>query len=188
MKSKPVASLLLLACLLALASAGCRGAGVKIDLKQASYTPEFDTGELAAYKGRSVFISDISNNAPNTSIWNYYSTSSSVYYEAMPTLHGYIWDCFVKAFDRIGVTVAPDAAGAPDFSLTLASVTAQEMVFDVVLSRTGATPFRKRYQVASPPARGFDPAAIEKRGYGQVDEAFYAVVSDPEFRRAFLGK
>lgn len=188
MTCKPVASLLLLACLLALASTGCRGAGLKIDLKQASYAPEFDIGGLSAYKGRNVFISDISNNAPNTSIWNYYSASSDIYYEAMPTLHGYMWDCFVKAFDRIGVTVAADASNAPDFSLVLASVSAQEMVFDVALTRSGEPPFRKRYKVPAPPARGVDPAALEKRGYGQVDEAFHAVVSDPEFRRAFLGK
>ena len=186
MKSKPFASLLLLACLLSLAATGCRG--VKIDLKQAAYAPEFDTSDLSAYKGKSVFISDIANNAPNTSIWNYYSTSTDIYYEAMPTLHGYIWDCFVKAFDRIGVTVAADASSAPDLGLSFTSITAQEMVFDVVLSRTGEAPFRKRYQVASPPARGFDPAALEKRGYGQVDEAFAAVVADPDFRKAFLGK
>jgi hypothetical protein len=188
MKRKPVTALLLLACLLTLAASGCKGAGVKIDLKQASYAPGFDTAGLAAYQGKSVFISDIANNAPNTSIWNYYSTTSTVYYEAMPTLHGYIWDCFVKAFERIGVKVAADAANAPDLSLAFTSISAQEMVFDVVLSRTGEAPFRKQYKVAAPPARGVDPAALENRGYGQVDEAFFSIVSDPDFRRAFLGR
>jgi hypothetical protein len=188
MTRKPVAALLLLACLLPLAAAGCRGAGVKIDLKQASYVPGFDASELAAYNGKRVFISDIANNAPDTSIWNYYSTTSNIYYEAMPTLHGYVWDCFVKAFDRIGVKVADDATDAPDFSLAFTSINAQQMAFDVVLARPGKAPFRKGFKVPAPAALGVDPAALENRGYGQVDEAFHAIVSDPEFRKAFLDR
>jgi hypothetical protein len=188
MKKSLVKSLILPACLLALTAAGCKGRGLKIDLKQASYTPAFEMSGMGGYKGKSVYISGITNNAANTSIWNYYSTTSNTYYEAWPSLQSYFWDCFVKAFNRIGVNVAADAANVPDFSLSFSSISAQELLFEVTLSRVGEAPFRKQYKVAAPPAQGVDPAALENRGYGQVDHAFAAIVSDPDFRRAFLGK
>ena len=86
--------------------------------------------------------------SPNTGIWNYYSATSNVYYEAMPTLHGYIWDCFVKAFERIGVKVAADAANAPDLGIAFTSISAQEMVFDAhnrAFAFFGGVPLRMVY-------------------------------------------
>ncbi len=180
-------SSLLLACTLALTVTGCRG--VRIDLKQASYAPAFDTADLAGYKGKTVFVSDIANNARGTTIWDYYSGTSRTYYEAWPTLRTYFWDCFVKAFDRVGVTIAPDAQNAPDFSVSFTSISDQELVFDVVLARAGEAPFKKQYKVETPPPdAAADPAALENRGYRQIDQAFTAVVADPDFRKAFLKK
>jgi len=42
--------------------------------------------------------------------------------------------------------------------------------------------------VETPPAGTADPAELEKRGYRLVDDAFMAMVGDPEFRKAFLKK
>ncbi|RPJ74192.1 MAG: hypothetical protein EHM15_05730, partial [Desulfobacteraceae bacterium] len=87
-----------------LVTGGCGGGGgTKVVIAQASYNPTLDAAGLAAYKGKTVYFSSVSNNAADTSIWGYKSADQQFIYEAAPSLQTYVWDCFVKAFHRIGV-------------------------------------------------------------------------------------
>lgn len=183
---------LLFACFLAFT--GCIGGGTKVFLKQTSYNPSFETANLSAYKGKTIYFSSVTNNAANTSIWDYYSAAPPRYaYEATPALQTYFWDCFVKSFNRIGVRVlaSPWIAGtetAPELQIVLNSVSDQKFVFTVNLIRPGESTFQKEYTVESPPAATTDLAELEKRGYRLVDDAFLAMVGDPGFKNAFLKK
>jgi hypothetical protein len=185
-------TVLLFACFLALT--GCpRGGGTKVFIKQTSYNPSFATANLSAYKGKILYFSSVTNNAANTSIWDYYSVDSLYAYEASPALQTYFWDCFVKSFNRIGVRtlVAPWTPGtetAPELQIVLNSVTDQKFVFSVTLIKPGDSTFQKEFTVETPPAGTADLAELEKRGYRLVDDAFMAMVGDPEFRKAFLKK
>jgi hypothetical protein len=182
---------LLFACFLALT--GCPGGGTKVFIKQTSYNPSFETANLSAYKGKTLYFSSVTNNAANTSIWDYYSADSKYAYEASPALQTYFWDCFVKSFNRIGVTAlaSPWTAGtqtAPELQIVLNSVSDQKFVFSVNLIKPGQPTFQQEYTVESPPAGTADLAELEQRGYRLVDAAFTAMVGDPEFRKAFLKK
>ena len=182
---------LLFACFLAFT--GCIGGGTKVFLKQTSYNPSFETANLSAYKGKPLYFSSVTNNAANTSIWDYYSVDSQYAYEASPALQTYFWDCFVKSFNRIGVRtlVAPWTPGtetAPELQIVLNSVTDQKFVFSVTLIKPGDSTFQKEFTVVTPPAGTADLAELEKRGYRLVDDAFMAMVGDPEFRKAFQKK
>lgn len=185
-------AVLLFACFLALT--GCpRGGGTKIYLKQTSYNPSFETANLSAYKGKTLYFSSVTNQAADTSIWDYYSVDSQYAYEASPALQTYFWDCFVKSFNRIGVraSAAPWSAGtetAPELQIVLDSVTDQKFVFSVNLTRLGEPAFQKQYTVLSKPASTNDLNELEKGGYRMVDDAFMAMVGDPAFRKAFLKK
>ena len=184
-------AVLLVACFLALT--GCPRGGTKVFIKQTSYNPSFETANLSAYKGKTLYFSSVTNNAANTSIWDYYSTDSQYAYEASPSLQTYFWDCFIKSFHRIGVKtlVTPWSAGtetAPELQIVLNSVSDQKFVFSVNLIKPGQSTFQKEYTVESPPAGTADPAALEKRGYRLVDAAFAEMVGDPGFRKAFLKK
>jgi hypothetical protein len=184
-------AVLLFACFLALT--GCpRGGGTKVYIKQTSYNPSFETAKLSAYKGKTLYFPSVTNNAANTSIWDYYSADSQYAYEASPALQTYFWDCFVKSFNRIGVraSAAPWAGTdtAPELQIVLNSVTDQKFVFGVTLMKPGDPAFQKEYTVETPPAGTADPAELEKRSYRLVDDAFMAMVGDPEFRKAFLKK
>jgi hypothetical protein len=184
-------TVLLFACFLALT--GCPRGGTKVFIKQTSYNPSFATANLSAYKGKILYFSSVTNNAANTSIWDYYSVDSLYAYEASPALQTYFWDCFVKSFNRIGVRtlVAPWTPGtetAPELQIVLNSVTDQKFVFSVTLIKPGDSTFQKEFTVETPPAGTADLAELEKRGYRLVDDAFMAMVGDPEFRKAFLKK
>lgn len=185
-------AVLLFACFLALT--GCpRGGGTKIYLKQTSYNPSFETANLSAYKGKTLYFSSVTNQAADTSIWDYYSVDSQYAYEATPALQTYFWDCFIKSFNRIGVraSAAPWSAGtetAPELQIVLDSVTDQKFVFSVNLTRPGEPAFQKQYTVVSKPASTNDLNELEKGGYRMVDDAFMAMVGDPAFKKAFLKK
>ena len=184
-------TVLLFACFLAFT--GCNKGGTKVFIKQNVYVPSFETANLSAYKGKTIYFSSVKNDAANTSIWDYYSADSQYAYEATPALQTYFWDCFVKSFNRIGVRtlVAPWSPGtetAPELQIVLNSVSDQKFVFNVTLLKPGASTFQKEFTVETPPAGTADVAELEKRGYRLVDDAFMAMVGDPEFRKAFLKK
>ena len=184
-------AVLLFACFLAFT--GCPARGTKVFIKQTSYNPSFETANLSAYKGKTVYFSSVTNSAANTSIWGYNSADAQFTYEASPTLHTYFWDCFIKSFNRIGVhtLVTPWSAGtetAPELQIVLNSVSDQKFVFSVNLFKRGQSTFQKEYTVESSAAGTADPAELEKRGYRLVDAAFAAMAGDPEFRKAFLKK
>jgi hypothetical protein len=182
---------LMFACFLALT--GCPRGGTKVFIKQTSYNPSFETANLSAYKGKTIYFSSVTNNAANTSIWDYYSADTKYAYEATPALQTYFWDCFVKSFNRIGVRALayPWSAGtetAPELQIVLNSVTDQKFDYTVNLITPGESTFQKGYTVESPPAGTADLAELEKRSYRLVDDAFTAMVRDPGFRKAFLKK
>ena len=181
---------LLCACFLALT--GCPRGGTKVYLKQTSYNPSFDTADLSAYKGKLLYFPSVTNNASNTSIWDYYSEDSNYAYEASPALQTYFWDCFVKSFNRIGVRAFAAPGGgtetAPELQIVLSSVSDRKLVFSVSLMRLGESAFQKEFTVVAPPAGTSDLSELEKRGYRLVDAAFMAMVTDPGFRKAFLKK
>lgn len=181
-------SVVVCACLVMAGVFGCRAAGTKVVVRQDLYTPSFAPKNLSAYKGKSVYLSAVTNNASNTSIWNYYSPGSDVYYEATPALQTYFWDCFIKDFNWIGVKTASDASSAPNMEVIMNSITDQEFKFNVILLVPGKQPFRKDYTVKMPPTQDKDPAKLEKRGYELVDASFMAIVGDADFQKAFLGK
>ena len=185
-------AVLLFACFLALTGCPTRG-GTKVFLKQTSYNPTFATANLSAYKGKTLYFSSVTNNAANTSIWDYYSADSKYAYEASPALQTYFWDCFIKSFNRIGVTTlaSPWTGGteaAPELQIVLNSVTGLKFVFNVTLIKPGDSTFQKEFTVETPAAGTADLAELEKRGYRLVDDAFLAMVGDSEFRKAFLKK
>jgi hypothetical protein len=183
-------AILLFACFLALT--GCRG-GTKVFIKQTSYNPSFATANLSAYKGKALYFSYVTNNAANTSIWDYYSADTKYAYEASPALQTYFWDCFVKSFNRIGVITLASAGPAgtettPELQIVLNSVSDQKFVFTANLIKPGESTFQKEFTVETPPAGTADLAELEKRSYRLVDDAFMAMVGDPAFRKAFLKK
>jgi hypothetical protein len=182
---------LLFACFLTLT--GCPVGKTKVFIKQTSYNPSFETANLSAYKGKVLYFSSVTNNAANTSIWDYYSTDSKYAYEASPALQTYFWDCFTKSFNRIGVTTlaSPWTGGTgpvPELQIVLNSVSDQKFVFSVSLIMAGQSTYQQEYTVESPPADTADLAELEKRGYRLVDAAFTSMIGDPGFRKAFLKK
>jgi hypothetical protein len=173
-----------------LALAGC-GAGTVVSIKQGMYNPAIETANLGAYKGKLVYFPSVTNEANDTSIWDYYSVDKKYYYEATPSLQTYVWDCFVKAFNRIGVRASatpwgPDTPNVKELTIVLNSVTDQKFVFTATLNTLGKSPFQKQYTVEAEPTKSTDLKELEARSYRLIDSAFLTMVTDADFRKAFL--
>ncbi len=176
-----------------LMTAGCGGGGTKVVIQQGVYNPAVGAPNLAVYKGKTVYFPSFTNQANNTGIWHYYSADKKYYYEAAPSLQTYFWDCFSKAFTRIGVRVlatpwSPGTESAKELNIVLNSATDEKVVFSVTLVIPGKSSFQKQYTVEAPPAATDDLAELEKRSYRLVDSAFLAMVTDPDFKKEFLKK
>jgi len=173
-----------------LAVAGCGAGGTKVVIQQGVYNPAVDAPNLAAYKGKIIYFPSVTNQANDTTVWAYYSADKKYYYEATPSLQTYVWDCFVKAFNRIGVRALamPVMESPKELNVVLNSVTDQKFVFSATLTTPGETSFQKQYTVDAPPTAATDLKALETRSYKLVDAAFLAMVTDSDFRKAFLKK
>jgi hypothetical protein len=111
------------------------------------YKPRF-TKEWNQYKGKSVYLMNFDNQAPNTSIWYYYSTDQKLYYGTSSTIHNYFWYAFHDAFVKAGIAVSsvdhPDLT-VPAMWVTLRSITDKSYNIRVTVQRKGATGFMKEY-------------------------------------------
>ncbi len=171
--------------------AGCRR-GTYVWVKPEGYSPQL-APFVPVYKGREVFLSSFTNAAADTSTWYYYSKDRGVTYEGSPSLHGYLWRCFAKAFESLGATVhdaAPEREGPapPELRLTFSSWTDEELRFQVTLVSPGLPAFEKDYTVLWERGPATDPAQLEQQAYRMVDAAVTSVLADPAFQAPFLGR
>lgn len=206
---------IILACIIGLFLAGCGAGGSKITMKQGKYTPAFGAGEFSHYKGKKLILTGFTNQAGNTKAWSYNSTDNKYTYEGDAQLESYYGSCFHKAFRHIGVNLVdynygggprpyghrygygygwgyvppPEAAkagkNAPEFGMTLTSLTDQEFSFKVYLYKNGETKLEKDFTVKMSAANTENAADLEKRSYRLVDLAFTTIMRDKDFQRVF---
>ena len=188
---------------------GC-AAGSKVTMKQESYTPGFRTADFSRYKGKTVILDNFINQAANTKTWGYNSADNKVYYEATTHLESYLWYCFQKAFQQMGMKVydqtyggywnpyhpywwgaappprAPAAVkGATEFQLILTSMTDQEAKFQVLLLKNGENKLQKDYTVTAHPVSSQDAKELEKGAYKLVDQMIITIFRDRDFQKVF---
>ncbi|MDD5170851.1 MAG: hypothetical protein PHN75_18695 [Syntrophales bacterium] len=201
----PLAVFLIAAMLLS----GCAG-GTKIAVKQDSYAPTFKSGEFGRFKGKTVIMDNFMNSAANTKSWGYYSSDKKVYYEASTQLESYLWYCFQKAFQHVGMKVLDQSyggyypygwwwgvpppppqvrpnvpKGTAEFQLVLTSMTDQECKFQVQVFKNGESKFQKEFTATMSPAATEDKGELEKRSYRMIDQMVVTVFKDRDFQKAF---
>ncbi len=209
MKIKKIWGILIFFSIVALFLTGCAG-GMKVTMKQESYSPSFRAGDYSRYKGKKLCLSSFFNQAQNTKTYNYFSPDKKLNYEGNVSLENLYLNGFTKAFKHIGVTLvdyvydrdyqyrhgyrygwwgpatgyrAPK--GVPEFQFILTSMTDQELKFKVLVFKEGETRLDKEYTVTMPAAATENTAELEKRGYRLIDLAFTTIVRDRDFQRVF---
>ncbi len=167
---------------------GCRrginGGSAKVEITQNNYMPELGR-TFPGYRGKSIYLANIDNQANNTTMWYYYNPQGSMTYESWPSLTSYFWYCIQKAFQSAGLEVhsMDQASNAPEVDITLESITDQQFQYMVSVHGKGAS-FQKRFTVTMEPAVTTDSGLLEKRAYKMIDKMVRAILEDRGFDHA----
>lgn len=181
-----ISTILILCGLLFACSVGLMG--TKIELR--SYSPALGGG-LSVYSGKKIYLMNFDNQAQNTSIWYYYSPDKKFTYVGNSVIHNYFWHSFQKAMLNIGMEVSnvdrPDPR-APGMWVTLKSLTDNRFEVDVNLQKFSNPFFIKTYSIAAEPPgeKQRTPENLEKRAYDMTNRLIKTILTDPEFKNAYL--
>jgi hypothetical protein len=157
-----------------------------IVLSSKEYYSEIQSRAFSVYGGKEIYMPLFKNEANDTSRSYWYGEDSRLY--GGESLRSLFWDVFKENFSHIGVRVyeSDESHNDPVFELTLTSITEKHFEFSVTLTLPDRTVVSKPFRVVGPAIRSFDERSLKKRAYRMMDEAFLAVVQDPEIKAAFL--
>jgi len=156
-----------------------------------NYSPKFKA-DLSAYKDTRIYLMNFDNQARDTSMWSYFSPDKKFSYSGTSWIHNYFWYSFEKALIGLGMFVSnkdrPDPY-APAVWMTLKSVTDARFVVEVNIQKyVYGTLLTKVYAVTGEDVKPEERKLeyLEKRAYEMTDKLFEMILTDPEFKNAFL--
>jgi hypothetical protein len=162
--------------------------GTKIELK--SYSPAFK-GDLSAYKGKKINLINFDNQAGNTGLWYYYSADQKFSYGGDSVIHNYFWYAFQNALVNIGMEVSSGHRTnplLPAMWMSLKSVTDDRFEVRINLQKNEIPFLIKVYTVTAQQLAEEQrtPENLERRAYDMTNSLIETILTDPEFKNAFL--
>lgn len=177
--------------------AGCEGhfSNYVINVSRSNYQPKIDSTKYQEFKGKAVSFSSIKIKAKNITDLTYYSSDHKVayilYYEKSTPrqpVASYFWYTLEKSFQHVGmfVTEFRSIPNVPEMILTFTSLTDSEAVFSIRLEKNERLLFEKTLEVTQQMPHTEDKAELEARAYRFLDLITEKILSDPDFKNAFL--
>jgi len=176
---------------LLLAAFSCGGRGGWVDILPDRYIPNLP-GELRAYQGYPVYLTTVTNAAPETERdYYFYNADGSVVYEADGTLTVFVHDSFAKAFTQLGMNVILDPVppldpGIPELQLTVTRWTDSALYVQVLVNKMMRQVYQQEYRVEVPAPPGTDSKTLEDAVYRKIDMALTGMLADQGFQTAFF--
>jgi hypothetical protein len=177
--------------LLMLAAVACGRGGGWVDILPDRYIPNLPA-ELRAYQGYPVYLTTVTNAAPETERdYYFYNADGSVIYEADGTLTVFVHDSFAKAFTQLGMNVILDPvppldANIPELQVTVVRWTDSALYFQVVVNKYLRAVYQQEYRVEVPAPATTDSKTLEDAVYRKVDMALTGMLADQGFQAAFF--
>jgi hypothetical protein len=161
------------------------------------YRPDLGQG-FAPLKGKKVRLMDFTNRADDTTQSTYASADKSITYGnpnsgfagiGGRSVESYFWYCYQKALENVGMAVGtssdPTDPAVPSMAITLKSITDQQFVLMVDVTRPGSPAVTKTITISEPAAAPGTPAAdLSARAYKMMTMSVMAVLQDPEIAAA----
>jgi len=164
-----------------------------VNLNVNDYKPKL-SGINPAYKGKAMCLSNIRNDARNTSNFSYYSKDLKVRYNLsnkgntfMQLVPSFFWYAYQKAFEHAGITTIEHCSGnIPELWIIFQSFDDEELQLKITLLENRKTIFEKNLKVTMSPASGRHPATLQTRAYEMIDLTINTILNDSCFQAAFL--
>ena len=182
---------------------GCQtiGAPANADLNQYSvklhlkdYTPQLKPERYEFYRDKKICMSNIRNEAQNTTHFFYFSKDNQVRYELsnkgnspMQLVSSFLWYAYQKAFESAGIeTVHRCEAGMPEFWIVIGSLDDEEVRFKTHIFNNAEAIYEKELDVIMKSVRDRHPSALNARAYEMIDLSVIAMLDDPGIKEILL--
>lgn len=166
-----------------------------IPLYLVEYTPKIDTAKYSPFSGKKMCISNIRNEAGNTTNFDYFSKDQKVHYQLsnkantiVMLTQNYFWYAYQKAFSQIGMEASTDCSpeNTPELWIIFQSLNDEELQLKINVLKNRETLYEKDLVVTMAPASSRDITGLQKRAFEMIDLTVTTILDDPGFQGILL--
>jgi len=195
----PLASLLFLASCAGqsgLSPAGADLSGAVVNLYLTEYTPQISAARWAYYADKKICLSNITNEAADTTTFFYFSRDRQVRYtlaakanSPIQPIPSFLWYAYQKAFLTAGIDAGFGCApGMTEIWITVRSLDDEGIRLKVVLLKSAKAIAERQIEIPRGPASDRHPPELARRAYEMIDLAVAAILDDPQIKEILLRK
>jgi hypothetical protein len=166
-----------------------------VPLYLVEYTPKIDAAKYAQFSGKKICLSNIRNDAGNTTNFGYYSKDKRIQYELsnkantiVMLAQNYFWYAYQKAFLKVGLEASTDCSpkNTPELWIIFQSLNDEELKMKITVLKNRETLYEKDLAVTMPPVEYRSIPGLQKRAYEMIDLTVSAILDDPGLQDMLL--
>jgi hypothetical protein len=166
-----------------------------VPLYLVEYSPKIDAAKYSQFSGKKICLSNIRNDAGNTTNFGYYSKDKRVQYELsnkantiVMLAQNYFWYAYQKAFLKAGLEASTDCSpeNTPELWIIFQSLNDEELKMKITVLKNRETLYEKDLAVTMPPVEFRSITGLQKRAYEMIDLTVSAILDDPGLQEILL--
>jgi hypothetical protein len=184
--------------------AGCRASAVNLNsdinsydipLYLREYTPKLDAAKYQQFSGKKMYMSNIRNDAADTTNFNYFSKDIKVRYELsnktntpIQFVQSFFWYAYQKAFIQAGIDTSAYCSpeNIPELWIIFQSFNDEELQLKITVLKNRETKYEKDLVVRAAPPATRNITELQNRAYAMIDQTVTTILDDPGLQAAFL--
>jgi hypothetical protein len=168
-----------------------------VPLYLSEYTPKLDAAKYQQLGGGKMCMSNIRNDAVNTTNFNYFSKDIKVRYELsnkantlIQFVQSFFWYAYQKAFIQAGIDTSAYCSpeNIPELWIIFQSFNDEELQLKITVLKNRETKYEKDLVVRAAPAATRNITELQNCAYAMIDQTVTTILDDPGLQVAFLSK
>jgi hypothetical protein len=161
------------------------------------YTPQIDAAKYRLLGGKKMCMSNIRNDAADTTNFNYFSKDIKVRHELsnkantpIQFVQSFFWYVYQKAFIRAGIDTSANCSpeNIPELWIIFQSFNDEELQLKITMLKNRETQYEKDLIVHMVPAASRNITELQKRAYAMIDLTVTTILDDPGLQMALLSQ
>lgn len=166
-----------------------------VPLYLVEYTPKIDATKYSKFRGKKLCLSNIRNEAGNTTNFDYFSKDQKVHYQLsnkantiIMLTQNYFWYAYQKAFSQIGLEASTDCSpeNTPELWIIFQSLNDEELQLKINVLKNRETLYEKDLVVTMAPTATRNITELQKRAFEMIDLTVTRILDDPGFQGIIL--
>ncbi|HEX7416033.1 MAG TPA: hypothetical protein VF305_02480 [Smithellaceae bacterium] len=166
-----------------------------VNLHLIDYFPKLDAAKYQQFKGKKICMSNIRNNAGNTTNFSYYSKDLKVQYQLshasntpIQFIPSYFWYAYQKAFQYAGIEASADCSSAnlPELWIIFQSFNDEELQLKITVLKNRETLYEKDLIITMAASSSRNSILLKIRAYEMIDLTITTILDDPGLQAILL--